>query len=49
MASQGSSSDVHLSIKWPERGLYRSNNMINGSQLVKMKKNIPDMSLPWNL
>ena len=28
MASQGCSSDVHLSIKWPERILYRSNNLI---------------------
>ena len=24
-------------------------NLINGSQLAKMKKSIPDMSLPWNL
>ena len=22
---------------------------LNGSQLAKMKKSIPDMSLPWNL
>ena len=22
---------------------------VNGSQLAKMKKNVPDMSLPWNL
>ena len=22
---------------------------VNGSQLAKMKKSIPDMSLPWNL
>ena len=22
---------------------------INGSQLAKMEKSIPDMSLPWNL
>ena len=25
------------------------NEKINGSQLAKMKKSIPDMSLPWNL
>ena len=32
--------------------LYSSQNYvnhINGSQLTKMKKSIPDMSLPWNL
>ena len=23
--------------------------LVNGSQLAKMKKSIPDMSLPWNL
>ena len=28
MASQACSSDVHLSIKWPERVLYRFNNLI---------------------
>ena len=28
MASQGCSSDVHLSIKWPERVSYRSKNLI---------------------
>ena len=25
------------------------NFSVNGSQLAKMKKSIPDMSLPWNL
>ena len=28
MANQTCSSDVHLSIKWPERVLYRFNNLI---------------------
>ena len=28
MASQACSSDVHLSIKWPERVLYTLNNLI---------------------
>ena len=28
MASQACSSDVHLSINWPERVLYRFNNLI---------------------
>ena len=28
MVSQACSSDVHLSIKWPERSLYRYNNLI---------------------
>ena len=28
MASQACSSDFHLSIKWPERVLYRFNNLI---------------------
>ena len=28
MASQACSSDVHLSIKWSERALYRFNNLI---------------------
>ena len=28
MASQAGSSDAHLSIKWPERVLYRINNLI---------------------
>ena len=26
-----------------------TSHMFNGSQLAKMKKSIPDMSLPWNL
>ena len=25
------------------------NIKVNGSQLAKLKKSIPDMSLPWNL
>ena len=32
-----------------EENLLNQNNFINGWQLVKMKKSIPDMSLPWNL
>ena len=28
---------------------YRRKIYVNGSQLAKMKKSIPDMSLPWNL
>ena len=28
---------------------YGSRLRFNGSQLAKMKKSIPDMSLPWNL
>ena len=28
---------------------YLERNKFNGSQLAKMKKSIPDMSLPWNL
>ena len=29
--------------------LYLKFDDINGSHLAKMKKSIPDMSLPWNL
>ena len=38
---------VSLSMKLPTAEITRAE--INGWQLAKMKKSIPDMSLPWNL
>ena len=38
-----------LSCPTNERWLEPTLTIINGSQLAKMKKSIPDMPLPWNL
>ena len=50
---EGNSLFYHLSLMGPGEQLrymvYTCMNTVNGWQLAKMKKSIPDMSLPWNL
>ena len=46
---------MNLGSLWRDYNLGQTSSMciidiqVNGSQLAKMKKSIPDMSLPWNL